>query len=415
MLIKAKSGVDAGSIGEHFQRRVAQNSARADQILKSQHTLNPKGFCMSRNDQVLIIGGGLAGLSAAIHLAQAGVEVVVYEKESYPRHKVCGEYISNEVLPYWAKLGIDPFTWGATRIERCALSSISGRLVQAPLPLGGFGISRYHLDDQLQQCASQHGVKFVQAEVSTIEYQDDRFRIKTRKGEEAEAAIVIGAYGKRSRLDKEQQRSFIQERAPYLAVKRHFTGEFPEDLVALHNFSGGYCGVSKVEEGRINVCYLTDYKAFKSYRNIEQFENAVVARNPHLAACFRDFTPLFDAPITISQISFAGKERVHQHVLMCGDSAGMIHPLCGNGMGMAISSAQLLSDLIMQYLNGDLPNRVALENAYTEAWQRQFRRRLQAGRLFSRLFARNQLFDRSVSLLTHIPAALPFFIRQTHG
>ncbi|MEL6833664.1 MAG: FAD-dependent oxidoreductase [Bacteroidota bacterium] len=370
---------------------------------------------MSVKDQVLIIGGGLAGLTAAIHLAQAGFGVAVYEKDSYPRHKVCGEYISNEVLPYWSTLGIDPFAWGATRIDRCALSSISGRLVQAPLPLGGFGISRYHLDDQLQQLAQQNGVKFVQAEVSVLQFQDDRFRIKTRGGEEIEAALVIGAYGKRSRLDKEQERSFIQERTPYLAVKRHFAGDFPEDLVALHNFAGGYCGVSKVEDGRINVCYLTDYQAFKSYRNIEQFESAVVSKNPHLAACFRDFTPLFDAPLTISQISFADKERVHQHVLMCGDSAGMIHPLCGNGMGMAISGAELLSKLVIQYLNGDLSNRTVLENAYSEDWQRQFRRRLQAGRLFSRLFSRNQLFDRSVSLLTHIPAALPFFIRQTHG
>ncbi|MEL7248978.1 MAG: NAD(P)/FAD-dependent oxidoreductase [Bacteroidota bacterium] len=370
---------------------------------------------MSGNDRIVIIGGGLAGLTAAIHLAQAGADVVVYEKETYPRHKVCGEYISNEVLPYWLELGIDPFAWGATRIKRCALSSISGRLVQAPLPLGGFGISRYHLDDQLQQLARQKGVKFVQAEISALQYQDGRFRIKTRNGEETEAALVIGAYGKRSRLDKEQHRSFIQQRTPYLAVKRHFAGDFPDDLVALHNFAGGYCGVSKVEDGRINVCYLTDYHAFKSCRNIEQFESAVVSQNPHLAACFRDFTPLFDAPLTISQISFADKERVHQHVLMCGDSAGMIHPLCGNGMGMAISSAQLLSQLLIQYLNGDLADRAALEQRYAQEWQRQFRRRLQAGRLFSRLFARNQLFDRSVSLLTHIPAALPFFIRQTHG
>ena len=366
-------------------------------------------------DPVLIIGGGLAGLTSALHLAQAGVEVAVYERDTYPRHKVCGEYISNEVLPYLAQLGVDPFTIGATAINRCALSSTKGRLVQAPLPLGGFGISRYALDDYLQQEARRAGVQFVQAEVSAVDYQGGVFRVQTRNGEEVQSPLVIGAYGKRSRLDKEQKRDFIQEHAPYLAVKRHFAGDFPEDLVALHNFAGGYCGVSKVEGGRINVCYLADYSAFKAYRNREQFEQAVVCKNPHLAACFENFTPLFDAPLTISQISFAEKERVHQHLLMCGDSAGMIHPLCGNGMGMAISSAQLLSELVLEYKGGALSDRHALENAYRQQWQRQFRHRLRAGRVFSRLFARNQLFDQAVSLLTHVPWALPFFIRQTHG
>lgn len=364
---------------------------------------------------VIIIGAGLAGLTNALYLAQSGLDVVLFEKETFPRHKVCGEYISNEVLPFLQELRVDPFALGATKISRCSISSIKGREVEAPLPLGGFGISRFRLDDHLQQCCQEVGVRLITDSVKQIQYVGNHFRVQTQTKEIWEAGLVIGAYGKRSRLDKEQARSFIQQRAPYLAVKRHFAGDFPDDLVALHNFKGGYCGVSKVEEGRINVCYLADYAAFKQYKNIERFEQEVVYKNPHLSHCFQTFQSLFEAPLTISQVSFAEKERVHEHVLMSGDSAGMIHPLCGNGMGMAIGSAQLLSALVLRYLGGEFSSRSELEVSYKQQWQQQYRKRLLAGRAFSALFARNNMFDHAVSILTRVPVVLPFFIRQTHG
>lgn len=364
---------------------------------------------------ILVVGGGLAGLTTALHLAQSGVEVVLFEKDAFPRHKVCGEYISNEVLPYFQQLGIDPFELGASRIKRCSLSSISGREVHAPLPLGGFGISRYQLDDHLQQQCLAAGVHIIIDTVSQIHFLEEQFLVQTKSNGNWQADLVIGAYGKRSRLDKELGRSFMEQKAPYLAVKRHFAGNFPEDLVALHNFKGGYCGVSQVEDGRVNVCYLADYTAFKPYRDIARFEREVVQQNPHLARCFQEFEPLFENPLTISQVSFAPKERVHQHLLMSGDSAGMIHPLCGNGMGMAIGSAELLSNLILDYTAGKLPSRHALEAAYEHQWRQHYRRRLLAGRIFSTLFSQNYLFDQAVSLLTRMPVLLPFFVRQTHG
>lgn len=369
----------------------------------------------SSNASVIIVGGGLAGLTNALHLAQSGVEVVLFEKDAFPRHKVCGEYISNEVLPFLQHLGVDPFELGATQISRCSLSSIKGREVQAPLPLGGFGISRFLLDNHLQQKCVEAGVQLIEDSVLHIQFSGKEFQVRTKSHGDWTAELVIGAYGKRSRLDKEHGREFMEEKAPYLAVKRHFTGEFPEDLVALHNFKGGYCGVSKVEEGRINVCYLADYSAFKPYRDIDRFEREVVRRNPHLARCFQEFEPLFESPLTISQVSFAPKERIHRHVLMSGDSAGMIHPLCGNGMGMAIGSAEILSNLILRYRKGEFSSRTALGATYGQQWRQQYRKRLLAGRMFSALFSRNQLFDQAVSVLTHVPILLPFFVRQTHG
>ena len=98
---------------------------------------------------VVIVGGGLAGLTSALHLTQSGLRVTLIEKNPYPRHKVCGEYISNEVLPYLDYLGVDPFKFGAKKIDNFELSAVQGKSVFAELPLGGFSISRFQLDHLL--------------------------------------------------------------------------------------------------------------------------------------------------------------------------------------------------------------------------------------------------------------------------
>ena len=367
------------------------------------------------HSDILILGGGLAGLTNALHLAKAGLHVRLLEKGEYPRHKVCGEYISNEVLPYLDSLGFEPFSLGATAMERCLLSTVEGKTVEAPLPLGGFGLSRYRMDDELYKLVLAQGGEILQETVEEVEFSGDQFTVSTRSGQVYTAPLVIGAFGKRSKLDVALDRPFMQKNAPYLGVKAHYAGDFPEDLVALYNFDGGYCGVSKVEDGRINICYLANYDTFKTYKNLATYEQEVVRKNPLLNDILNRVTPLFDRPLTISQISFASKENVREHVLMSGDAAGMIHPLCGNGMGMAITSAQLLSQEILQYFASKHPDRQRLEAAYTAQWQQQFRKRLLFGRAFNALFYRPQLFAASISMLTVMPRLLPFFIRQTHG
>ena len=76
------------------------------------------------NFDVIIIGGGLAGLTNAIHLSKFNRQVLLIEKDSYPKHKVCGEYISNEVLPYLNSLGIDPINEGAKQITEVQVLSL---------------------------------------------------------------------------------------------------------------------------------------------------------------------------------------------------------------------------------------------------------------------------------------------------
>lgn len=370
---------------------------------------------MSNPPKILIIGGGLAGLCTALHLSRAGIAVKILEKGAYPRHKVCGEYISNEVLPYLSSLGIDPFEYGAVPISRFTLSTVKGKEIEANLPLGGFGISRYRLDDLLYKAVRESGGVVQQENVVDITFVDNQFQLSTQSGKEYIADMVIGAHGKRSNVDKRLDRPFMQRNAPFLGVKAHYKGDFPEDLVALHNFKGGYCGVSKVEEGFVNICYLASFESFKRYKQLDLYEQEVIRANPHLNAILSEMTPVFQQPLTISQISFMPKARVDQHILMVGDAAGMIHPLCGNGMGMAISSAEILSNLILQYCDGHIKSREQLEQAYQMQWNRTFGKRLKAGQLFSALFNSDHLLGYSMNALALFPSLLPFFIRQTHG
>ena len=183
---------------------------------------------------VLIIGGGLAGLCNAINLSKFGAKVLLVEKNEYPKHKVCGEYISNEVLPYLTSLEINPFDYGAVKIDNLQLSTTTNKLLSVKLPLGGFGISRYHLDYILSEKAKEKGVKILQDSVISVDFKDTLFRVQTKENNTFTSKITIGAFGKRSLLDVKMNRSFIQKKSPYLGVKVHVKGSFPENLVALH-------------------------------------------------------------------------------------------------------------------------------------------------------------------------------------
>jgi len=364
---------------------------------------------------VIIIGGGLAGLCNAIHLSKFGKEVLLIERNEYPKHKVCGEYISNEVLPYLQFLDFNPFHFGAVKINSFQLSTTKSNLISAKLPLGGFGISRYTLDFELSKKAIKNGVTILKDIVVNVDYSKDSFLIETKEHEKFTSKIAIGAFGKRSLLDVKMNRNFIQKKAPYLGVKIHVKGDFPEHLVALHNFKGGYCGVSKVENNAINLCYITNFSSFKKYKNIDDFQENVVFKNQFLKEIFKNSEAIFEKPLTISQISFKTKKPVENHMIMCGDSAGMIHPLCGNGMSMAIQAAQLSSLLILNYFNGEFESRNELEKQYIRQWNKKFCFRLKAGHFIAMLFRKDKIASVLLQILKKIPFLLPIIIKQTHG
>jgi len=365
--------------------------------------------------QVCIIGGGLAGLTSALHLSLRGIKVLLIEKNEYPKHKVCGEYISNEVLPYLNSLGFNPMEFGAKQIKRLTLSTVHGRKVDAELPLGGFGLSRYCLDWELAKRCQLAGTEILYDTVSEIHFVENQFKIETQANKQIAAEYVIGCFGKRSNLDVKMKRNFIQHPSSYLAVKAHYKGDFPDDLVGLHNFKGGYCGLSKVENNRLNVCYITNYKSFKRLKSIDDFQKNVLQKNEHLRSVFSRSEMLFDKPLSISQISFDNKNPIENHIIMCGDSAGMIHPLAGNGMSMAIRSAQMASLLLLEYFNDRILSRNDLETKYARRWKKEFSVRLTAGRWISKCFQLGWFSELLMLFFQKKPSLLRLIIRKTHG
>jgi len=370
---------------------------------------------MGTSNSIVIVGGGLAGLTAAIHLSKLGYSITLIEKNCYPKHKVCGEYISNEVLPYLDWLGINPEILNPTQIENLHFSIGTGKSIKTKLSLGGFGISRYAFDDYLYHKAIENNCTILHETVHTIGFNADVFSVQLSNNTVIHADIVLGAYGKRSQLDQKLGRNFIQKKSPWLAVKGHYKVEFPSDLVGLHHFEGGYCGVSKVENNTVNICYLADYESFKKYKNIEDYETNVLSKNPFLKKILENSTPVFEKSLTISQISFEKKKPVENHILMIGDSAGLIHPLCGNGMAIAIHSAKIACELIDDYCNKKKATRSTLEQKYTQEWNRNFRTRLRTGRWLSRLLWQPKLSELVLKLVISFPFLLHAIIKSTHG
>lgn len=366
------------------------------------------------DSEVIIIGGGLAGLTSAIHLSKMGVKVIVIEKNQYPKHKVCGEYISNEVLPYfkWLNFNIDDLK--PTHISTLKFSSESARTIETTLPLGGFGISRYTLDHALYLKALAQNCEIIEDQGNEVDYKDDLFEVHLASGKVLTSKVVLGGFGKRSNLDVKMNRDFLKDKSPWLAVKSHYKGNFPDDVVGLHNFKGGYCGVSKVENNLLNICYLTNFKSFKKYKNIEDFQEKVVAQNPHLKNILENSEAVFAKPLTISQICFEKKENVENHILMMGDTAGLIHPLCGNGMAMAIHSAKLASEQAIDFLAGKI-SRNEMEKSYSSNWNKNFKQRLWYGRILGSILEHSKLSEVLTNLITHLPFLLPIIIRKTHG
>ena len=166
-------------------------------------------------EKIIIVGGGLAGLISAIALQRKGFETVVIERNDYPSHKVCGEYISNEVVPYLKKLDCYPDHLDLAKINRFVLSDNQGREGSLWLNQGGFGISRYLLDDYLAQKARAMGAELrTQTRVEAIDWLQDHFELLLHTGERLSSPLVIGAYGKRSRVDKQLHRRFMHEASP---------------------------------------------------------------------------------------------------------------------------------------------------------------------------------------------------------
>ncbi len=368
---------------------------------------------------VTIIGGGLAGLGVAIQLGRQGYRVALLEKEQYPFHKVCGEYISMESWNFIESLGLPLSKMDLPRIKKLIVSSPNGTMLTASLPLGGFGISRFTLDEALKQIAVNSNVSvFEKCKVEEVVFINETFRLQSTRGNFT-SSVCCGSFGKRSNLDIKWKRDFIFHKnnklSNYVGVKYHIKTNFAADTIALHNFKNGYCGRAKIDKDEYCLCYLSSAANLANNNNsIQQMEQNVLYKNRHLKNIFENSELIFNSPITISQISFSKKTQVHDHLLLLGDAAGMITPLCGNGMSMALHGSKIAASVINDFLQHTI-TRPQLEKKYTAAWKKAFAARLRTGRILQSFFGgqwRTNFLVRSMKLM---PGITRWVISQTHG
>ena len=364
-------------------------------------------------EEIIIIGGGLGGLTAAVLLAKKGRSVLLIEKKAYPFHRVCGEYVSNEVLQFLEKEDLYPDDLRPSKITQFRLTSTQGKAIEMELDLGGFGISRYQFDNFLYQKAKAWGARFMlNTQVEQVDYHaiEQHFALELSTGEKLISPYVLGAFGKRSKIDKTLSRSFIKDRTPYIGVKYHIKGDFEKDLIALHNYKGGYCGINPIENDSFCLCYLGNKQQLRDFGNIPAMEKNVLYPNPFLKAVFEKAEFLYDKPEVINEINFSPKLPVENHILMIGDAAGMITPLCGNGMAIAIHTGKLASDALMEN-----HSRNGIEQQYVKNWEKFFNNRLRVGRLVQKLFGAGLASELAVGLLQTFPTLGRILMKHTHG
>jgi flavin-dependent dehydrogenase len=342
-----------------------------------------------------VIGAGPAGSAAAARLASGGRRVLLLEQDSFPRHKVCGEYLSPSARAPLSRLGVEPEIerLGAERIGEGSIHVPGTPAVSFHLPRGARGISRYLLDALLASCARRAGaeVRFA-TRVIEIEGAPGDFRVRLRKeaGEqEIRARGVIAAWGRWNALDRDASHAASRSPRRHLAWSRDF---LPDGSLAgrvrLYLFPGGYCGLSRVEAGTV---HLAGVIAERERRQIAPGWEAVVA---HAAAAnadlARDLSRLAPGPVGFlgtGPVLFSATPPVQHGMLMAGDAAGMLDPFSGEGQSSALAGGILAAETLESFLVGSI-QADRLSDAWSQAWKRAFGTRFRAGALLRRLMLR---------------------------
>ena len=256
---------------------------------------------------VEIIGAGPAGSAAALAALAEGASVTLYEKSRFPRHKVCGEFISPEILPVLRTLGLEG-AFLATRPARLKKTVLHfGRSKKSfDLPEPAFSLSRYALDQLLLSAAVRRGAV-----------------VRSELAKPAAGAIV--AHGRQTPAPKGER---------IFGFKAHFRG-LMEGIVEMFFFSGCYAGISPVEDGAINVCGLAPEDLLRAY-GFRPGEILPDDLSDRLRAMEQSFDWLLTGPLVFHQ-----KFHRQSSVYLAGDAMGFVDPFTGSGILSAVLTGRL--------------------------------------------------------------------------
>src|SRR5581483_11427346 len=306
---------------------------------------------------LVVIGSGPAGSSAAITAARSGACVLLLERGRFPRHKVCGEFVSAESLELLSWLLESTGEDLLKRAPRFAQFRLfcDGLILSSELDPAAASISRFDLDAELWNAARNSGVDArEQVSVQAIT-GNGPFTVSTT-ADTFESRAVINASGRWSNLTADAQLG-VKRRQKWLGVKAHFAEEQPSSTVDLYLFNGGYCGAQNVplsESGvgnRINVCAMVRADVASSL-------SEVFTQNPSLRERSRRWRQLTET-VTTSPLIFREPRPVNGNILLAGDSAGFVDPFAGDGISLALRSGRLCFEALKPFL----ANKISLADA----------------------------------------------------
>lgn len=308
--------------------------------------------CLQEN--VLILGGGVAGCAASIALARKGRSVTLIERELTPRHKVCGEFLSGEALEDLRALGIDVPSLGAVPIDHVRLAA-ARRAAEAPLPFPAASLTRKALDTALIAEAIAAGVRVERGRSveGLSRAADNRWQATLDDGTTREAATVFLATG------KHDLRGHTRPADPHrwVAFKMYFrlSPEQAADLAGaseLMLYPGGYGGIQPVEEGIANLCCVVQHRYLPEKGNRwEGFLAKMQKDCPHLTMRLAGAEPLLNKPIAITHIPYGYIRATTEDGLYCiGDQAAVIPSFTGDGISLALHTARCA---VTAYLAGE--------------------------------------------------------------
>ena len=305
------------------------------------------------HEEVLIVGGGVAGCAASIALSRNGRSVTLIEREPTPRHKVCGEFLSGEALEDLSALGIDVTALGAVPIDFVRLAA-SGRAAEAPLPFPAASLTRKTLDTALIATALAAGVRVIRGRsVQALDRTSTGvWQATLDDGAVCQAPTVFLATG------KHDLRGHARPKDPqrWVAFKMYFRLA-PAQATQLARVSelmlypGGYGGIQPVEGGIANLCWVVQLPYFARAGNRWESHIAEMKRAcPHLAMRLAGAEPLLEKPIAVTHIPYGYIRRTSEDGLYCiGDQAAVIPSFTGDGISVALYTARCAAAAFLRH------------------------------------------------------------------
>lgn len=287
------------------------------------------------NYDLIIVGAGPAGSACAITAARGGAKVLLLEKDRFPRHKVCGEFVSPESLRLLEHLLNGNRFREKPQIQGTRIFS-GRRVIGMPISPAAQSIPRFELDAALAESARCSGAK-VQEEVCVREVRENQVFTVITSEKMFTARAVVNATGRWSQLT---QKPATPEK--WIGLKAHFREADAPDTVDLYFFDGGYCGVQPVGNDTVNACALVRSSAARSLEE-------VFARHPALAQRSQSWEQLFPT-VTTSGLYFRQPQTEHHGMLLAGDAAGFIDPFAGDGISLALHSGTLAAESLLPFL-----------------------------------------------------------------